>query len=362
LSSLNCDKDKNVNKTFTYIQLGILFLICSCTAPQVISNISSNDFTFDVTFVNNTNFDLEIIDGSRIIPRHEEKKIILPVYFGELNNGYRVNYRVQLLDQIFVRIPRKENIIINQDQNTVIIETADFQSDLCFLVFQNEGTQTVSLKMDNAYLAPLIQWEPRQYGSTPYLGPGITYAYEIKRGINNLILETDQYKNMSLNFAEARPGHIYRFLFNGENTVALIDERPLTEVGALTPVSVEFTGDNLSGAEKSQIINALISSFENSNVPLRIILPGEEASMEGRIFHSLQINLNTQILPPQPPVNRQIIRADLSLTVLRSGKVMRALNIRNISEMFRSSLLNVLANRLMEETEFFLEIKNDISF
>jgi len=219
-----------VSKAFICIQLGILFLICSCTAPQAKSNIPSNDFTFDVTLVNNTPFDLEIIDNSRIIPRLGEKRITLPAFFEELNNGYRVNYRVQLLDELFISIPRKENIIIKQEQNTITIKTAEFESELCFLVLQNEGTQTISLKMDNAYLAPLIQWEPRQYGPTPYLGPGKTYVYEIKQDLNDMVLETDQYRTTPLILAAAKPGHIYKFLYKGNETT-LTDSRPLHRVG-----------------------------------------------------------------------------------------------------------------------------------
>jgi hypothetical protein len=221
---------KNMKKTFTCMLAGILCVLCSCVAPQKNSDGQSGDFTFTVALKNNTPFDLEIVDDSRVIPGHGEKRITLPVFFGELNDGYHINYRVRLLDEVFIKIPRTENILIKQDQNNVVIETADFQSDSCFLILQNDEKQTVSLKMDNAYLSALVQGEPRRYGPTPYLGPGKSYVYEIKSGPNNIVLERDQYRALPLPFSRALPGYIYTFLFKG-NEITLTDARPLQRLG-----------------------------------------------------------------------------------------------------------------------------------
>jgi len=219
-----------MKKTFACILAGILCVFCSCMEPQKYSEGQSGDFSFTVALKNNTPFDLEILDDTRIIPGYGEKRITLPSYFGELNDGYRVNYRVRLLDEVFIKVPRKENIIIKPDQKNVIIETADFQSDSCFLVLQNDERQTVSLKTDNAYLLALIQGEPREYGPTPYLGPGKSYVYEIKPGINDIVLERDQYRALPLPSFKAMPGYIYAFLFKG-NEIALTNARPLQRVG-----------------------------------------------------------------------------------------------------------------------------------
>lgn len=219
-----------MKKKFFCILAGILYIHCSFAGPQKDSDSQSRDFTFTVSLKNNTPFDLEIVDDSRIIPGRGEKRITLPVFFGELNDGYHINYRVRLLDEVFIKIPRNENILIKADQNNVIIETADFQSDSCFLILQNEEKQTVSLKMDDAYLSALIQGEPRKYGSTPYLGPGKSYVYEIKPGINNIVLERDQYRALPLPFSKAMPGYIYTFLSRG-NEITMTDARPLHRLG-----------------------------------------------------------------------------------------------------------------------------------
>jgi len=219
-----------MKKTFTCMLAGILCVLCSCVAPQKNSDGQSGDFTFTVALKNNTPFDLEIVDDTRVIPGHGEKRITLPAFFGELNDGYHINYRVRLLDEVFIKIPRKENILIKPEQNNVVIETADFQSDSCFLILQNDEKQTVSLKTDDAYLSALIQGEPRKYGPTPYLGPGKSYLYEIKPGPNSIVLERDQYRALALPFSQAMPGHIYTFLFKG-NEISLTDLRPLNRAG-----------------------------------------------------------------------------------------------------------------------------------
>jgi hypothetical protein len=219
-----------MKKKFFCILTGILYIHCSCAAPQKDSDGQFRDFTFTVTLKNNTLFDLEIVDDSRIIPKQGKKLITLPVFFGELNDGYHINYRVRLLDEVFIKIPRKENILIRPDQNTVIIDTADFESDSCFLILNNDEKETVSLKMDNDYLSALVQGEPRKYGSTPYLGPGKTYVYEIKPGRNDIVLERDQYRTLPLPFSRFLPGYIYTFLYKG-NEVSLTDSRPLRRLG-----------------------------------------------------------------------------------------------------------------------------------
>jgi len=220
-----------VNKALIRILLGIPLLVFSCTAaPRIIPDTDTINYSFDTTLINHTNFDIEILDDTRVIPRHEEKKIHLPMYFGELNEGYRINYRVPLMDDIFIRIPREENIIINQGQISATVETADFKSDVCFLILQNNGTQTISIKMDSAYLVPLVQGEPRRYGTSPYLGPGKTQAYEIKPGRHDMKLETDQYQTIALDPTVARSGCIYRFLYKG-NEVSLTDARPIQRIG-----------------------------------------------------------------------------------------------------------------------------------
>ena len=107
-----------LNKLYTFFLLCFLCLLCSCVIPQTKAPDSSGDFTFTVTVINNTFFDLEIMDGSRIIPRQGERTITLPSYFGELNDGYSVIFRVPLLGDAFLRITRDENIIIKNDQRT----------------------------------------------------------------------------------------------------------------------------------------------------------------------------------------------------------------------------------------------------
>ena len=242
-------KDMGLNKFFTIILSGFLCLLCSCVASQIKSPAPTNNFLFDVTVVNHTLFDIEIMDDSRVIPRQGERIVSLPSYFGELNAGYSVTYRVPLLGDTFLRIPRKENIIIRNDQRTVFINSPDFQSDLCFLVLKNTGNQTVSLKDSNAYMNSVVSLVPKEYSSSLYIGPGNSGLYEIRPGQNSFFIETDQYNNISfpLNFFEV--SYIYTILFNGADAFP-IDARPLVEIRQNTKVAVEIEGFPLSQQDK----------------------------------------------------------------------------------------------------------------
>ena len=220
-----------MNKFIISITAVWLCLIYSCAAPQKITDSmpdESIEYTFDVSITNNTQFDLEILDDSRVIPKNGEKKVTLPAFFNELNDGYRIIYRVKLLDDIFIRIPRMENLVIKREQKSASIESVDFESNLCFLLLQNEGNQIISLKTDIAYLSAIEQAEPRKYGS-PTLAPGKSHICEITPGPVNLMVESD-YRSVGLLFDTAKPGYIYSFLYT-VNGITLTDSRPLYRVG-----------------------------------------------------------------------------------------------------------------------------------
>ena len=159
----------------TCVLLVVLVVLFSCNTLQIKPSTSVNNYSIDVTIVNNTHFDLEILDETRMIPRLSEKMVTLPAFLGELNDGYPVIYRVPLTGGIFVRLQRYENIIIKNDRRVAFIESADFHSDLCFLVLKNNGKQTISLKNSNDYLNSLVATDTREYSSSPYLSLNLTH-------------------------------------------------------------------------------------------------------------------------------------------------------------------------------------------
>jgi len=352
-----------MNRLFAFILLRFLFLFCSCVSPpsQIIQPDSPSDFTFDVTIVNNTLFDVEVMDGSRIIPKQGEKIITLPLFFGELNEGYRLTYRVPLLGDIFLRVPRQENIIIRNDQRTALVDSPDFQSDFCFLIIKNMGNQTISLKDNNEYVNSVVSFEPIEYSSSPYLGPGNSNLYELRPGQNNRSIETDQYRIVSFPLNVAVPGFIYTFIFDG-NEAFPIEARPLVDIEGRAPLSISFTGDSLSETEKSSLVEALAVALENYSVPLRPVFTNEEySSFEGRIFYTLNISLNTRIQAPQPPVNTELVRGELSLSLLRNGKVLRVVDAKNLVDLSRRGILLLASSFVREARDFYNGIKTDMS-
>ena len=341
-----------LNKFFIFIPLWFLCLLCSCAGLHIKPPGSSNDFTFNVNIVNNTLFDLEIMDGSRIIPRQGERTITLPSYFGELNDGYSVVYRVPLLGDIFLRVPRHENIIIKNDQRTAIIDSPDFQSDLCFLVLRNAVNQTVSLKGGNDYLNSVVSFDPKEYSSSSYIGPGNNGLYELTPGQNNLLIETDQYRTVSfpLNFFLA--GYVYIFIFDGSEAFP-IDARPLVEIGQNTKVAVEFKGFPLSQQDKQIIIDGLRNAFQTWNTPLE----PDIVSVDGYL---LIIAIDVIHLPPTPPVNATLLQAIVEFSLFINGSLICETDVFMTTEFSESLLILQIAERIKQEQDFFLGINKII--
>ncbi|GHT88689.1 hypothetical protein FACS1894137_17140 [Spirochaetia bacterium] len=206
-----------------------LLLLNSCSSQQG-KKTENNDNVFAVNIINKTLFDIEIIDDSRIVSPGTEKRVLLPVFHNELQDGYGVNYRVNLLSDIFITYKRNENIIINAGQDTAIIEAPVFDRKESFIILNNTGTQTISMKNDVGYMNGLIQGNPqRQYGS-PYTKPKAQSLYDNIPSNAALFIETDQYKTIPFPFTTFSPGHIYSFTFDG-SAVALTDARPLHRIG-----------------------------------------------------------------------------------------------------------------------------------
>jgi hypothetical protein len=336
-----------VKKLFICLLLSYQFFLYSCGTTQIKYPASSNNNTTAVTIVNNTQFDLEIHDESQIIPRHAEKKVTLPAFLGELNDGYRIIYRVPLLGDIVLKLQRPENIIIKNDQSIAVIETADFYSGLCFIILKNNGKQTISLKTGGDYLNSLVGVSPNKFSLSPYLSPGNTYLYELKPGSNGLSIETDQYRSISFPSIIAGSGFIYTFIFDG-NEVIPTDARHFSEIGKTAPLAVEFKGDYFLEFEIEQLKRALASGLEASSLPFYPISSSESLLFENRVFHTLQITLNTQVIPAQPPVNRELFRGEMSLTLLRKDKPLKNSDAKRFTEMNRQLVLQIASGFLSD--------------
>jgi len=98
-------------------------------------------------------------------------------------------------------------------------------------------------------------------GSSLDLSPGNKYLYELKHGMNDLLIETDQYRSIAFPLNVAEQGCIYSFLFDG-NEVIQTDARPLVDVGKSASVILEFSGYPLSEQGKQTIADGLKSAMQ----------------------------------------------------------------------------------------------------
>jgi hypothetical protein len=202
---------------------------------------SPQDGGITVRAVNNTGMDVELFDETRLIPRNSERVISLPRLQSDLNDGYSVTYRVNLMDDIYINIRRDENIIITGNQDNIIFESPDFNFESSYFILKNSGRQTIGLRNDRGnsgiieYLLPVLRFARYTsipaYRSTPYIEPGGRHLYDtLAPGNNHFLIELDQYKTIPLSINRVLPGYLYSFTFDGTAAV-LVDKRPLRRIG-----------------------------------------------------------------------------------------------------------------------------------
>jgi hypothetical protein len=340
-----------VRKEFAFILLSFLTVFFSCATPQTKPPTSVNDYSIDVTIYNNTFFDLEILDESRIIPRLSEKIITLPAFSGELNNGYPVVYRVPLMDDIFIKLARDENIIIKNDQRIAFIEKADFHLGLCYLVLKNYGKHTISLKNGDDYLNSLVGVNPNIYSSSPYLSPGNTYLYELKPGNNELLIETDQYRSIGFPLKTTEPCYIYTFLFDGDDAI-LIDKRSLREIGKNEKAILNFDGYPLSMRDRQIITDGFRYALQTWDVPLE----PDINSMFGFLF---TITISIRESQPLPSINTTTYyQANTDITFFINGKLQCKVNLPAITEMSEPILIRRISDQFKSEQIFFSNVNS----
>jgi hypothetical protein len=221
-----------------------LVILFSCTT-QAGQSSRENEFAFSVNIVNNTNFDVSIIDDTRIIPAKSEKIITLPRYMGEIDDGYSLTWRVKLLGaevpNIYIGIRQKENIIIRSGAASAAIDAPDFFTEETFITLQNRSGETVRLKRDNAYAVRIGQFETdrfeteqskteRKYGDAG-IGPDEEALFAAMPQTSVMAIEADQYRIIHFNTNEKfRAGWLYKWTFDGA-AVSLTDARPLVKIG-----------------------------------------------------------------------------------------------------------------------------------
>jgi hypothetical protein len=301
--------------------------------------------------INKTLLDIEILDETRVIPRNGQKAVSLPVYLDELNDGYPVRYRLPLGNDLFIRAPRNENIIIQGGQKSALIESADFELSESFLVLYNRGDQVVSLKRDNEYLKPLARGEPRQYGPVPYLKPGDSCVYELPPGKKELTLETDQYRVIAFPLTNPEPGFLYTWVYTGAGVLPR-DARPLAAIGVPAPVGFECNG--LTEGETQTLEGDMTRALEQYGLPLRRAEAGES-----HVYHTLVLGLAVKTLPPRPPANLELMQGELSLAFTQNGRILQQ-SQTTLTEVNRANLIRAVAEYIGGNGEFFSGMGGDL--
>jgi hypothetical protein len=206
----------------------LLVLLAGCVSG---GKTAETPYTFTLQVVNNSRFDIELIDDTRVVPAHSEKTLILPRYTGEVDGGYSLTYRVKLLDGVYITIRRDENVVVTAEQKTLVIENAAFPSSETFMVLHNKSIHTVRARTDEGFRRTLEQTGSgqRQYGSAN-IAAGASALFDNIPSRIALSVESDNKQSKPFPFIIHRPGYIYAYTFDGAN-VALVDARPLHAIG-----------------------------------------------------------------------------------------------------------------------------------
>jgi len=220
-----------------------------------------------------------------------------------------------------------------------------FVDTSAYIIFANKGRSggvSVSLNDSNDRMTGINFSEVKSN-----INVGETVVYRVNpQNLRNFKINP---LNKTFGNQTYKSGFIYTFVFDG-NDVLQIDVRSLTEVKADSPIKIEFTGSALTTAEQQEIITILDETFKNNNVPLRIIDLGDA-------FYTMRVNSRIQVQPPQPPVNREIITAEFSLLLFRSGReLLKPEEFKDIKDMNRNIVIRNAVNQIKNASGFFKNI------
>jgi hypothetical protein len=311
--------------------------------------------TFTVQVVNKTCFDIELIDSSRLVRRNSERTVTLHRYEGEVDDGYSLTYRVNLLDGVYMPIKRDEHVMVKPGQKTLLVETAGFTSNESFIIVKNESVHTVRIRNSEGYLVNLENAVPRRrYGSANIAAGGSALFDAIPREAA-FSIESDNYKTFPFPLTVFKPGCRYAFIFDG-NTVELDDTRPLYAIGLPLNAAVVFDG-GLPESEWEQVIQALDEALAANNTPLRVppdsgVLSEEDAEDVNYVF-SLTLTMGRQAAAPM--LKREFSTGDVTLTLFLNGRALAEAKTR-ITEFDEHNVYRALRRFIREEKQFYRNI------
>ena len=211
------------------VLLTALFTVPPAGCASDMAEAETNVFTIPI--YNMSYFDIELLDDTRVVPAFSEGKVTLPRYAGELDDGYSLTYRVKLLDGVYIKVRRDENVVVHPAQEMLVIENAAFAASETFVVLHNESLHTVKVRYEEGYRDSLKEagsWR-RQYGPANIAAGDSALFDHIPLRIA-LSVESDNYRTTPFPSIIYRPGYRYVFAFDGA-AVALVDARPLRAIG-----------------------------------------------------------------------------------------------------------------------------------
>ena len=276
---------------------------------------------FTITVVNNSRFAIELIDDTRVVPAFSEGKVTLPRYAGEVDDGYRLTYRVNLLDGVYIRIRRDENVVVHPAQEMLVIENAAFTSSETFVVLHNKSFHTVKVRYEEGYRDSLKEagsWQ-RRYGSANIAARASALFDHIPPRIA-LSVESDNYRTTPFPSIAYRPGYRYIYTFDG-TMVTLVDARPLHTIGQPLDAAIVFEGA-IPADEQEALRETLNKGLAAADAPFRVPPEGmDNTENEGddylRYTFTVALTMGTRTVTF--PTRREMYTGEVTVTLTRES-------------------------------------------
>jgi hypothetical protein len=331
----------------------LLFILGCASAGNEKTNAPSSGLSSSavVTFVNKTAFRAHITVGSMAVELKPiepgEKTVIANIY--DKTEAFYFSFDIPLLygsfDLLNVRpVDAGSYFYIDNavpSQEIIIPAPSEFDLAGSYIVITNKSQKGGVFLSENRS-SRLVCVHDHKKSS---INQGESEVFSTLPNANKVLYITAGSEEYAFSMRNYRPAWAYYFIFDG-NEVIPTDARPLVDVGKSAPFAVEFAGDYMSERERQQLTTALTAGLENSQIPLYPLSTSELSLFDERVFYAMQISLNTQIVPAQPPINRDLIRGELQLSLMRNGKVLAVSEITRFTEMSREFALNTSSNFL----------------
>jgi len=331
----------------------IFLAACASSGPPVTENQTGGT----ILFVNKSSFTVHIVRGSGridVVTLAPSSSAEVPNEHGTVENYYPL-FDIPITRTFSISkaspLERDNYFQIDNTKNYQEIEIAapkGFNDNSAYILFTNNSKGGgVSLSRNEAagYMTG-INFPDGKFN----VNEGETMLYRV----NPQELQSLRINPINLVFGEIayQPSFVYSFTFDG-NEAFPIEARPLTAIGQNAPVALEFTGYQLSPQNRTIIANGLRDALQSWGTPLEL----SDNTGPGYLL-TLFININQ--IPPAPPLNTTLLRAEAEIVFSCFGRMMAKSGRYSVTELNEAMVARFVSEQIQWDRAFFADVMEAI--